>query len=201
VRFARRAIEAGKTDPDTLWMAGYTLSYFAHEHGTAANMIGRALTLNPNSAHAWQAAGFVAVMQSQPDAAIEAFEHAMRLSPFDPFLRAFTMGMALAHFAAGRYAHSIESADRTLQEEPRHLPAMHFRAACCAHLGGIGEARDWIDRALQLETGFTIARLKASTLPFPPEFLARLIEGLRKAGIPEERARLRIIARCRYRLR
>jgi TolB-like protein/class 3 adenylate cyclase len=186
VRLAKCAMEAGKADPDALWMAGYTLSYFAHEHGTAANAIGRAMMLNPNSAHAWQAAGFVSVMQSRPDAAIEAFEHAMRLSPLDPFLRAFTMGMALAHFAAGRYADCMEWADRTLQEEPRHLPAMHFRAACCALLGGIREARDWIDRALQLETGFTIARLKASTLPFPPEFLARLIEGLLKAGVPEE---------------
>jgi len=68
---------------------------------------------------------------------------------------------------------------------------MHFRAACCAHLGRIEEARDWIDRALQLEngfteTGFTIARLKALTLPYPPEFLARFLEGLRKAGMSEE---------------
>ena len=167
-------------------MAGYTLSYLAHEHATAANIIGRALMLNPNSAHAWQAAGFVSVMQGRPDAAIEAFEHAMRLSPLDPFGRAFTMGMALAHFAAGRYEDCMEWADRTLHEEPRHLPAMHFRAACCAHLGRIEEARDWIDRALQLEPVFTIARLKASALPFPPELLARCIEGLRKAGVPEE---------------
>src|SRR5262249_43583522 len=186
VRLARRAIEMGKADPDALWMAGYTLSYFAHEHAAAATIIGRALMLNANSAHAWQAAGFVSVMQGRPDAAIEAFEHAMRLSPLDPLGRAFTMGMALAHFAAGRYADCMEWADRTLREEPRHLPAMHFRAACCAHLGRIEEAHDWVDRASQLETGFTIARLKAFRLPFPPELLAGVVEGLRKAGLPEE---------------
>jgi adenylate cyclase len=186
VGLARRAIEAGKGDPDALWMAGYTLSYLAREHATAADLIDRALRLNRNSAHAWQAAGFVSVMQNQPASAIKAFEHAMRLSPLDPFERAFTMGMALAHFAAGRYLECIDWADRTLRDEPRHLPAMHFKAASCAHLGRIEEARDWIDRAFELEAGFTITRLKALALPFPPELLALYVEGLLKAGLPEE---------------
>jgi hypothetical protein len=51
VRLARGAIEAGKEDPDALWMAGWTLSVLAGEHATAANIIGHALTLNPNSSH------------------------------------------------------------------------------------------------------------------------------------------------------
>ena len=36
VRLARRAIEAGKDDPDTLWMAANTVSFFTGEHATAA---------------------------------------------------------------------------------------------------------------------------------------------------------------------
>jgi TolB-like protein len=52
VAFARRALGAAKDDPDALWMAGATLSTFAGEHDIAAAAIDRALTLNPNSAHA-----------------------------------------------------------------------------------------------------------------------------------------------------
>ena len=50
VLLARQAIEGGKDDPDTLWMAAFTLSHCAAEHATAASVIDRALILNPSSA-------------------------------------------------------------------------------------------------------------------------------------------------------
>jgi adenylate cyclase len=76
VRPARGAIEVGNADPDVLWMAAWTLSVFAGEHGTAANVIARALMLNPNSAHGWLASGLVSPCQNRPDTAIQAFERA-----------------------------------------------------------------------------------------------------------------------------
>jgi adenylate cyclase len=186
VRLARRAIEAGKDDPDALWMAAHTLSFFTGEHATAANVVDRALTLNPNSAHAWLVRGMLSNMQNRPDEAIAAIEHGMRLSPLDPLRRGFTMMTAAAHFAAGRYEEAIEWADRTLAAQPGYRAAMRFRAASCAYLGRIEESRDWLSRMLRLEPGLTIARVKASAPPFPPEFLARYVGGLRKAGLPEE---------------
>jgi hypothetical protein len=41
-----------KDDPDTLWMAGFTLRWYAGQHHVAAAAVDRALTLNPNSAPA-----------------------------------------------------------------------------------------------------------------------------------------------------
>jgi tetratricopeptide (TPR) repeat protein len=46
VSLARQAIEAGRDDPDALWMAANTVSFFAGDHATAA--VDRALTLNPS---------------------------------------------------------------------------------------------------------------------------------------------------------
>lgn len=62
VRLARAVIEAGKEDPDALWMAAWTLSIFVGEHATAANVIARALTLNPNSAHGRLASGLISLL-------------------------------------------------------------------------------------------------------------------------------------------
>jgi len=186
VRLARRAIEAGKDDPDALWMAAHALSFFTGEHATAANVVDRALTLNPNSAHAWLVRGMVSNMQERPDQAIAAVEHGMRLSPLDPLRRGFTIIMAVAHFAAGRYEAAIEWADRTLAAQPDYRQAMRIRAASCAYLGRLEEAHDWLIRMLHFEPGMTIARVKALAPPFPPELLARYIEGLRKAGLAEE---------------
>ena len=96
VRLAKGAIDAGKDDPDALWMAGWTLSHLGGEPAMGANVIDRALTLNPNCAHAWMARGLVYICQNRPDRAIEALERAIRLSPLDPWgSRVFTSLMAL----------------------------------------------------------------------------------------------------------
>jgi adenylate cyclase len=186
VRLARRAIEAGKDDPDALWMAAHALSFFTGEHATAANVVDRALTLNPNSAHAWLVRGMLSNMQERPDQAIAAVEHGMRLSPLDPLRRGFTIIMSMAHFAAGRYEEAIEWADRTLAAQPDYRQAMRVRAASCAYLSRIEEAHSWLSRMLHFEPELTITRVKASAPPFPPELLNRYVEGLRKVGLPEE---------------
>jgi tetratricopeptide (TPR) repeat protein len=186
VRLARVAIEVGRDDPDALWMAGWTLSGFTSEHATAENVIDRALTLNPSSAHAWIARGLVSVVQDRPDQAIEALERAIRLSPLDRWGRAFTSPLAMAHFAAGRYEEAIQWADRALAAQPDYRPALRIKAVCCAYLDRIEEARNWLGRVLDVEPGLTLTRLKALMPRFSPKLLARFVEGLRKAGLPDD---------------
>ena len=132
LRLAGQAIEAGKDDPDALWMAGDTLSILVGEHATAASAIERALILNPNSAHAWMASGWVSGYQNRPGAAIEALQRAMRLSPLDPFGYMFSGGLAFAHLAAARYRDALEWADRSLRDQPRFSSAISVKVASCA---------------------------------------------------------------------
>jgi len=187
VRLAKGAIDAGKDDPDALWMAGWTLSHLGGEPAMGANVIDRALTLNPNCAHAWMARGLVSIFQNRPDGAIEALERAIRLSPLDPWgSRVFTSLMALAHFAAGRYEQAIQWADRSLAAQPGYRTGLMAKVISSAQLGRVDEACDALSRVLELEPGLTIARWKAPAPPFPPELLARYEDGLRKAGLPEE---------------
>jgi tetratricopeptide (TPR) repeat protein len=102
VRLARHAIEVGKDDLDALWMAAIVLTVFAGEHAIALSAIDRALTLNPNSAHAWHSRGFVLMFLNQPGPAIEVLQRAMRLSPLDPLGPSFKSALATAYFIAGR---------------------------------------------------------------------------------------------------
>jgi tetratricopeptide (TPR) repeat protein len=185
---AREAIETGKDDPDALWMGGFTIAYVAGEHGTAASVIDRALTLNPNSAQAWSASGYVSSWRNQPGPAIEAFQRAMRLSPLDPLGYMFSGGLAFAHFVARRYDEAVEWADRCLLERPRFSSAIRVRVASCAHLGHIEEARDWLKQLLDLQPGLTIAGCEEiwAAMLFPQEIVALYLEGFRRAGLPEE---------------
>jgi adenylate cyclase len=186
VAYARQAIEAGKDDPDALYMASFTLLYLAGEHAVAAAAVDRALALNPNSAYAWMVRGYVFL--PHPDTAIEAFERAIRLNPFDLLERGFIGGIAVAHLLAGRYEQALQWADRALGEQPTYPAALRTKAIACAHLGRLKEAREAVRQLLDLQPWNTIARTA--------QFYARLlgsqkaatiyVEGLRKAGMPEE---------------
>ena len=187
VSLARQALEAGKDDPDTLWMAAATLAIFAGEHAIAAAAIDRALMLNLNSAHAWMARGFVCGNRGQSDPAIEAFERAMRLSPLDRHRRNFTTGIARAHLVAGRYEQALDWAERTLRKEPDYRGSLETKVIACAHLDRIEEARATLSQVLEALPGLTIARYRAFwSRVSSPELLTICIDGLRKAGLPEE---------------
>jgi len=184
---ARQALEAGKDDADTLWMAGHTLSLFAGERAVGAAAIDRALALNPNSAHAWMARGYASLFFDQPGPAIEALERAMRLSPLDHLRRAFTNGIAVAHLGASRYEEALDWADRTLREEPGYRGALINKVVACAHLDRIEDARSTLCLLIESLPGLTIAGYRALwARAHSPERTAIVVNGLRKAGLPEE---------------
>lgn len=123
----------------------------------------------------------------QPGPAIEANERAMRLSPLDRHRRNFTNGIAHAHLAAGRYEEAVDWAERTLREEPGYRSAMIAKVVGCAHLGRIEEARAAVGQLIESLPGFTIAQFKARwSRAFSAEKMAIYVNGLRKAGLPEE---------------
>ena len=88
---------------------------------------------------------------------------------------------------AGRYGEATEWADRSLTELPRYGPAIRTKVVACAQLGRLVEARDLVARMLEIQPGLTIAGFKAyAATNFPREILAVYVDGLRKAGLPEE---------------
>jgi TolB-like protein/class 3 adenylate cyclase len=187
IRLARQALEAGRDDPDTIWQAAWTLFILAGEAALSETFIDRALTLNPNSAAAWQCRGSIyALRNNQAEAAIEAFERAQRLSPFDPLGYFNSIGLALAHLVAQRFEQAIEWADRTLHAQPRVATAIRVKIVAFAHLGRLEEARATRAQMLAIDPRFTVGAMQALGAPsFAPEFLDLYLTGLRLAGLPE----------------
>jgi TolB-like protein/class 3 adenylate cyclase len=187
VRFARRAIEAGKEDPDALWMGGWTILTLGGDRATGLSAIEHALRLNPNSALGWSFFGWAQGMHNRLAPAVEALERAMRLSPLDPLRQVFYGGLAYSYFAAGRYEEAIEWADRALNAQPRMPAVVAIKAASCAHLGRVGDAGACVRRFCELRPGATIGSSKGTLgTSLSPEVLAAWVDGLRKAGLPEE---------------
>jgi tetratricopeptide (TPR) repeat protein len=168
-------------------MAAFPLAAAAGEHALAMSAIDRALALNPNSAHAWAAKGYVASHQNQPVPAIAAFDRAIRLSPLDPRGYNLAAGRAMAHLAAGQYEAAIEWADRSVREMPRNALTLRIKVVACAQIDRLAEARSALSRLLQLQPELTVSGFRAYVASnFAPELLAVYVDGLRKAGLPEE---------------
>jgi tetratricopeptide (TPR) repeat protein len=184
--FARRAIQYGKDDSDALWMASLGIGR-SGDMKTAASVVDRAISLNPNSAHAWMMKGFIHACQNQPKPAFDALERAMRLSPLDPLGYFFAWCLGLVAFEEGQYEQAIEWADRSLRDEPTYLAAWRIKVAACGLLGKPAEAHQALTRMLELHPGLTTANYTAYALRFnAPEVVMTVAEGLRKAGLPEK---------------
>jgi adenylate cyclase len=185
VRMARRAIELDKDDALTLSWAGMTLTTLAVDFDYGATLLERALALNPNLMQAWFAIGWVRIWNSQPEPAIEAFAHAMRLSPLDHFSFTMQQGIAFGHFLAGRYDEASRFAEKSLwvyQDRPSGLRLM---AASHALAGRLEEARNAMALARQLDPALRVSDIKNWIRFRRPDDLARYEEALRKAGLPE----------------
>jgi tetratricopeptide (TPR) repeat protein len=186
VRLARQAVEAGRDDPEVMWQAAYSFFFLAGEAAMAETVLDRALTLNPNAAKAWTAKGWIHALRNQPEAAIEAFDRARRLSPLDPLGYYDEAGLAAAHLVARRFEAAIECADRSLLHgQPRVTTALRIKIVANAHLGRLDEARAELRRLLAIDPKLTIAAVRVLFASAAPEFLELYVSGLRLAGLPE----------------
>ncbi len=184
-RLARLAARLGRDDALALCVAGFVLADIAGEFDTGTALVSRALALNPNLVTAWFLGGWVQVIKGQTDVAVEHFAHAERLSPFDPFMFGVRAGVAQAHFNAGRYDHALSAAEQCLRDMPNYTPALLVVAASSALTGAMDRARKAMALIRELSPGLCTAQIEKRMSRGRSEHIARLIDGLREAGLPE----------------
>jgi TolB-like protein/DNA-binding SARP family transcriptional activator len=184
-RLARLAARLGPNNAAALSVAGFVVASVANDFNLGLALVDRALVLNPNLVNAWYLSGWVRVLNGEPELAIEHFSRAERLSPFDPFKWGCHLGVAYAHFIAGRDNQALSSVERCLVDMPNFRPALFLVAASSAFLGATDRASAAVARIRELDPTKSISQLMIRTPFRQPERIARLFEGLRRAGLPE----------------
>ena len=159
-RLAQRAVELGKDDAIALAASGYALAYVVRDLEVGAALIDRALVLNSNLAEAWFCGGWVKNWLGEPEAAIERFARAMRLSPLDPWVTRMRSGTAYAHFFLGRYDEAASWAAMALQDNPDFQPGLRIAAASNAMAGRPEQAHKAMARLRQLNPALRVSNLK-----------------------------------------
>jgi adenylate cyclase len=182
VRLMRLALSIDDSDPDTLAFAAIISAYMVGDCEREIEMANRAVALNPNSFLAWSSRGHVFRIAGLPEEAIRSFERAIRTSPVDPRLHLMFVGMGMAFIELRRFDEAIVAGKKAQRQNPSFPPASFCLASAFAHLGRDGEAREAAARLLETDPAFTISARMGRRRQ---SHLKLLIEGLRKAGLPE----------------
>ena len=183
VRLSRLALSIDDGDPDTLAVGSVITAFMVGDCESAIEMADRAIALNPNSYTAWNMRGWVYRNAGLPEEAVGSFERAIRMSPIDPRLHQSLVGMGMAFVELRRFEEAVSTVKKALRQNASYSPAYRCLAAAFAHLGRDAGAREAAARMLETDPAFTtisswIARFAQSNTQL-------VIEGLRKAGLPE----------------
>lgn len=154
----------------------------------AIEELNRALTLNPNLAFAQALIGLAKLYAGHPEETESHVREALRASPRDTDANVWVSFMALAKLYLGAYEDALNLCRRSFELNPNY-PNEHFNlVAALVELGRLDEARAEVQAGLALNPGFTIRRYRAGAQSDNPVFLKgreRIIEDMRKAGVPE----------------
>jgi adenylate cyclase len=182
IRLVRLALSVDDGDPDTLAWAALVSAYLVGDCESAIEMADRAVALNRNSFNAWLCRGHVYRAAGLPEEAIQSFERAVRISPADPGLHLLFVGVAWASIELRRFDEAVVAGKKALRQNSSSPVAYRCLASALAHLGRDAEAHEAAARALEVDPTYTIS---ASIARGALSNAKLMIEGLRKAGLPE----------------
>jgi adenylate cyclase len=183
LRLAQRAAAISRDDPMVLAILGAAHT-IARDLRIAGEHLERALSLDPNSAWAWGRSGWLNVHLARPDLAIEQFQHAIRLSPFDPAGFVCFFGVADAFFLKGEYDEAIEWSQKGMSQQPEAAWQLRVLVPALIHAGRREEADQAFRKLIEHYPGLTIGKVR-DALPFAVDMVERIADGLRQMGLPE----------------
>jgi tetratricopeptide (TPR) repeat protein len=181
IALATRAAELDDNDPWAHLSLGYAEFLMRRTHHSIQEFQ-RALEINPNFAAAHGYLGTALACDGRSDQAIHHGELALRMNPHDPQNAIHTVGLAAAHYYAGAFDEAVACARKAVQQRSGWPPAHRIYCASLAQAGQLDEARIALNRLEELQPDISIAWIEQNA-PYQPGPLAKLLEGMRKAGL------------------
>src|SRR5271157_514739 len=150
-----------------------------------------ALALDRNLASAHHFIGLGKIFVGRAEETEAHIGEALRLSPRDTLTYVWVSHAGLAKLHLGGYEQAVGWCRRAI-EANRNYPQPYFvLGAALARLGRLDEAHSAVKAGLALNPAFAVSRVRAlwTATSDDPTYLAQLepiLDGLRKAGVPEQ---------------
>jgi TolB-like protein/class 3 adenylate cyclase len=149
-----------------------------------------ALDLDRNLAQAHSAIGLGKIFVGRAEETEAHIIEALRLSPRDTTAYLWMTNVGIAKNRVASWEQAVGWLRRAIEANRNFPTAYLVLAVALAQLGRLDEARSAVKAGLALNPAFTISRARAAwtAMSDDPTYLAQLepiLEGLRKAGVPE----------------
>jgi adenylate cyclase len=175
---ALTATALDSTDAECHWALA-VIYLWKRDHERAIASYERARALTPGYADLLGDMADAMTYVGRPEEAIEIGQTALRLNPNRPDW--YLWNVAAGYYLSGDYVEAL----KYLQQMTEFGPAYRLLAATYAQLGQLQEAHDAAGKLLKFNPEFSIRRYEAQAPYKREEDLARYVDGLRLAGLPE----------------
>ena len=153
-------------------------------HDKAIVVIERAVKLNPNCADAIEQQGEILIWAGRPQEGMELVRKAMRFNPIYPVWYLWNLGHA--YFVADQHEEAVEILQKALIINPDFLPVHLVLVLIYAEKGWKEAVKVEVARISRISPASYSMKALCQRLPYKDQAVyERVIEGLRKAGIPE----------------
>jgi adenylate cyclase len=160
------------------------------DHEGAQAEAERALAISPNLADAHGALGVVLTYSGRPKEGLAALKTCIRLDPRAPSLVLRLGQIAVALYFCREYAAAVEAARQAIRSYPDRPGYYRVLAAALGQMGRTAEAKEALEKAIAIAPalfdGYVRGYVRGRHPGLRLEDHGHILEGLRKAGMPEE---------------
>jgi adenylate cyclase len=179
---AREAVRLDERYPYALWSLAMTFSW-ERRLDEALSAAEKAIAFNPNFADGMSMAGVQLHWLGRSEEALKYFDRAMALDPYFPSLLLYFR--AQAAYQLGQYDEAAALLKRRILRNPETDSSRALLAAAYGQMGLVEEAREAWRELARVNAAFSLEH-RRKVLPYKnPADFERIVEGLRKAGLPE----------------
>jgi len=155
------ALDRDPSDALALATEGFVYCHLLKDLDTARKRCDQALDANPSHALGWLYRGTVNAFKGDGDAAVEATQRALHLSPLDPQRYYFESLAGTAQLSAHRYEEAERLARSSLVLNRMHPSTWRVLTIALVEQGRMDEARNALAKMRELEPALTVERYKA----------------------------------------
>ena len=180
---ARQAVQLDDRNPYALWALSMACLW-ARRYDEAVNAAEKVIAFNPNFAQGHTALGFILHHVGRSEEALKCHERAAELNLIARAVWLHFRTQAL--YELGRYPEAVGLLNWRIVRDPETDASRVLLAACYGQMGMIDEAREAWREALRVNPDYSLDQ-RRKVLPYKnPDDFERVVEGLRKAGLPEQ---------------
>jgi adenylate cyclase len=184
-RAARRAVALDPGDAYARVLFGVIFLLRGDDVAALAE-VERALALTPNLADAHATKGVSLILSGKAADGISSLLTSIKLDPRSPLVWVRLSQIVLGHYLAGEYAAAARDAEQVIRSYPHNPSTYRYFAAALGQLGLLAQARNALDKAMTMAPTAFYMYVRNRPPWMRPEDHAVIVEGLRKAGMPEE---------------